>query len=148
MPSSRSAGGHCSPEDSGVLGAERLGLAACANSTAHRLSAIAREMSTEAKTLRRRGLRLEYLTIGWNLIEAALRSQPDYRRARFALVGFGFDSMIEVVSASVVVCQLRDEISGGVDEERERRALKLIAVTFFTLSGIRRGRGRAGLFRW
>jgi len=45
-------------------------------------------------------------------------------------VGFGFDSSIEGFAASVVLWQLRD----AQHEERERRALRLIAVTFFILA--------------
>jgi hypothetical protein len=39
---------------------------------------------------------------------------------RIALVGFGFDSTIEVLSACVVVWQFRAELRGGYDEDRER----------------------------
>jgi hypothetical protein len=51
-----------------------------------------------------------------------------------ALVGFGFDSTIEVGSAVVVVWQFRGELRGGYDEDRERVALRLIAVSFFVLA--------------
>lgn len=84
--------------------------------------------------LRRRGLWLEYLTIGWNLIEAVIAIAAGLAAGSIALVGFGFDSTIEVVAASVVVWQFRAELRGGVDEQRERRALRLIAVTFFVLA--------------
>lgn len=84
--------------------------------------------------LRRRGLVLEYLTIGWNVIEAVVAVTAGIAAGSIALVGFGFDSTIEVVAASVVVWQFRAELRGGVDEERERRALKLIAATFFVLA--------------
>lgn len=84
--------------------------------------------------LRRRGLWLEYLTIGWNVIEAVVAVGAGMAASSIALVGFGFDSMIEVVAASVVVWQFRAELRGGVDDDRERRALKLIAVTFFVLA--------------
>jgi divalent metal cation (Fe/Co/Zn/Cd) transporter len=46
-----------------------------------------------------------------------------------ALVGFGFDSFIEVVAAVVVLWQL-----GGVSEAKEQRALKLIGLSFFVLA--------------
>jgi len=49
------------------------------------------------------------------------------------LVGFGSDSTIEVLSAWVVAWQIPAELRGGYDEERERRALRLIGVTFFVL---------------
>jgi divalent metal cation (Fe/Co/Zn/Cd) transporter len=51
-----------------------------------------------------------------------------------ALVAFGFDSMIEVLSAWVVVWQFRGELRGGYEGDRERRALRLIGVSFFVLA--------------
>lgn len=92
-------------------------------------------MTTEVHgALRRRGLRLEYLTIGWNVVEAAVAIGAGLAAGSIALVGFGFDSTIEVAAAGVVVWQFRAELRGEVDEQRERRALKLIAATFFALA--------------
>ncbi|MGQ0826733.1 MAG: cation transporter [Actinomycetota bacterium] len=85
-------------------------------------------------TLRRRGLALEYVTIGWNVIEAVVALVAGVAANSIALVGFGFDSTIEVAAASVVVWQFRAERRGGVDETREQRALRMIAVTFFVLA--------------
>jgi divalent metal cation (Fe/Co/Zn/Cd) transporter len=79
--------------------------------------------------LLRRGLRLEHLTISWNLIEAVVAIGFGIAAASIALMGFGFDSVIEVFAASVVIWELR-----GVGEERERRALRLIAISFFVLA--------------
>lgn len=45
------------------------------------------------------------------------------------LVGFGVDSTIEVASAAVIIWQF-----SGLDEEREQRALRLVAVSFFALA--------------
>ena len=59
----------------------------------------------------------------------AFRSWPE-QKLRPALIGFGLDSLIEVFAASLVVWQLR-----GVSEEREHRALRLIALSFFILAG-------------
>jgi divalent metal cation (Fe/Co/Zn/Cd) transporter len=87
-----------------------------------------------ADTLRRRGLGLEYVTIGWNVIEAAVAVAAGIAAGSIALVAFGFDSSIEVFAASVVVWQFCAELRGHVDDDRERRALKLIAVTFFVLA--------------
>lgn len=91
-----------------------------------------RDTSTEA--LRRRGLGLEYLTISWNVIEACVAVAAGLAAGSIALVGFGFDSSIEVFAASIVVWHFRAEMRSGLDEDRERRALKLIAVTFFILA--------------
>lgn len=46
-----------------------------------------------------------------------------------ALVGFALDSFVEVFAGGVVLWHLR-----GVAEERERRALRLIAVSFFAIA--------------
>jgi divalent metal cation (Fe/Co/Zn/Cd) transporter len=52
-----------------------------------------------------------------------------------ALVGFGVDSFIEVLSGLVMFWRLRAESSGRLpNEEAERRAIKLIALTFFILA--------------
>src|ERR687898_2092041 len=87
-----------------------------------------------ATHLRRRGLALAALTIAWNTIEAVVAVTAGVAAGSIALVGFGFDSMIEVLSAWVVVWQFRGELRGGYDEERERTALRLIGVTFFILA--------------
>lgn len=78
----------------------------------------------------RKALRLEYFTISWNVIEAVVAIGAGIAAGSIALVGFGFDSSIEGFAASVVIWQLR----GAEDEERERRALRMIAVTFFILA--------------
>ena len=90
--------------------------------------------TSTADALRRRGLWLEYLTIGWNVGEAVIAVAAGIAAGSIALVAFGFDSSIEVFAASVVVWQFRAELRGHVDDHRERRALKLIAVTFFVLA--------------
>lgn len=79
--------------------------------------------------LLQRGLRLEYLTITWNVIEAVVAVGFGIAAGSIALVGFGFDSAIEVFAASVVIWELKD-----VGEERERLALRLIAISFFVLT--------------
>jgi divalent metal cation (Fe/Co/Zn/Cd) transporter len=91
--------------------------------------------ATPPDRLRRRGLVLAGLTIIWNVAEAVVAIAAGLAAGSIALVGFGFDSTIEVLSAWVVVWQFRGELRGGYDEERERRALRLIACTFFVLAG-------------
>ncbi len=79
--------------------------------------------------LRKRAFRLEYLTIGWNTVEAVVAVAFGIAARSIALIGFGLDSLVEVFAASVVVWQLH-----GVSGERERRALRLIAFSFFALA--------------
>jgi len=76
-----------------------------------------------------RAVRLAWATIAWNVIEAVVAIAAGAAARSIALVGFGLDSTIEVMSAVVIVWQFR-----GLAEERERRALKLIAVSFFGLA--------------
>ncbi|MFP5351804.1 MAG: cation diffusion facilitator family transporter [Actinomycetota bacterium] len=78
----------------------------------------------------RKALRLEYFTIAWNVTEAVVAIGAGIAAGSIALIGFGFDSSIEGFAASVVIWQLR----GVHDEDRERRALRLIAITFFVLA--------------
>ena len=79
----------------------------------------------------RSALHLEYFTITWNVLEAVVAIAAGIAASSMALIGFGFDSSIESFAACVVIWQLR----GAGDQERERRALKLIAMTFFILAG-------------
>jgi divalent metal cation (Fe/Co/Zn/Cd) transporter len=74
------------------------------------------------------GRRLEYLTIGWNSLEAVAAIIAGLIAGSIALVGFGFDSIIEVSSGTILLWRL---VSG---EHRERLALKLVGVSFLALA--------------
>lgn len=86
-------------------------------------------VDASAVDLRRRGLRLEYLTVAWNVVEALVAVGAGVAARSIALIGFGLDSLIEVFAAVVVIWELQ-----GVGEDRERRALRLIAWSFFALA--------------
>lgn len=76
-----------------------------------------------------RAVRLAWATIVWNVVEAIVAIAAGTAASSIALIGFGLDSTVEVMSAVVIVWQFR-----GLAEDRERRALKLIAVSFFALA--------------
>ena len=76
-----------------------------------------------------RAVRLAWATIAWNVVEAVVAIAAGTAAGSIALVGFGLDSTVELLSAVVIVWQFR-----GLSEDRERRALKLIALSFFGLS--------------
>lgn len=80
-------------------------------------------------------MRLEPATIAYNVIEGVVASSAGLAAGSVALVGFGFDSGIEVAAASVVLWRLCADIRGGEVEEAHNDALRLIAVTFFVLAG-------------
>ena len=84
----------------------------------------------EVARLRRQGFRLEYASMAWMTVEAAVAIVSGIIASSIALIGFGLDSVIEFFAAAVVVWQLR----GTVSEERETRALRLIGGTFFALA--------------
>jgi divalent metal cation (Fe/Co/Zn/Cd) transporter len=77
----------------------------------------------------RRGFWLEYASMAWMTVEAAVAITSGIIASSIALVGFGLDSVIEFAAAAVVVWQLR-----GGGEERETRAVRFIGVTFFVLA--------------
>lgn len=80
-------------------------------------------------TLETRGRRLEYATISWNCVEGVVAIGSGLAAGSIALVGFGLDSFIEVFAAGVVLWRML-----GATEQREQRALRLIALTFFALA--------------
>ncbi len=88
-----------------------------------------------APGLHRRAVRLEQFSIGWMLIEAGVAVTAGIIAGSLALTSFGFDSVIELVSATLVLRRLQAELSGGRANDRaERRVLRIIAVTFFVLA--------------
>ena len=79
----------------------------------------------------RAGRRLEYFTLGWNLIEAAVAVVAGLLAGSIALIGFGVDSVIESVSGGVLLWRLQ---AHHADEQRERLAVKLVGVSFLLLA--------------
>jgi divalent metal cation (Fe/Co/Zn/Cd) transporter len=69
--------------------------------------------------------------MAWMVAEATVAITAGLLAASIALVGFGLDSVIELLSAAIVIWQLRGEIAG---QDRQTRAIRLIAVTFFALA--------------
>jgi divalent metal cation (Fe/Co/Zn/Cd) transporter len=83
----------------------------------------------------RRASNIEYLTIAWAAIEALLALASGIVAGSVALVAFGADSGIEMLSAVVVLIRLRSLVKGEVpDERREHRDHRILAVLFFTLA--------------
>ncbi len=52
------------------------------------------------------GKRLEYFTIVWNSLEAIIAISSGFLAGSVALVGFGFDSLIEVTSGAALLWRL------------------------------------------
>ena len=87
--------------------------------------------------LLRRGLRLEYLTVGWNVIEGVIAIAAAAAAGSVALLGFGLDSFIESASGGVLIWRLRAEerlADRAAVEALDRRAHKLVAGSLLLLA--------------
>jgi len=84
----------------------------------------------------RTGLRLEVFTVGWNVIEAVVAIGAGAIAGSVALVGFGLDSVIESISGLALYHRLRGELNGDEsrNDEREKRALLFVGVSFFLIA--------------
>ena len=81
-----------------------------------------------------RGLRLEYLTIAWNGFEAAVALIAGIVAGSVALVGFGLDSVIETVSAVILLWRLRSDSETSRREHSEHVARRLVGACFVLLA--------------
>jgi divalent metal cation (Fe/Co/Zn/Cd) transporter len=62
----------------------------------------------------RHGLRLEYLTVGWNLVEGVVAVAAAIAAGSVALLGFGVDSFVESASGGVLIWRLRREAAAWI----------------------------------
>ncbi len=81
-----------------------------------------------ATALTRRGLHLEYGTLGWNLVGTAVLILTARAANSVALAGFALDSAVEIFASLVVVWQLT-----GASKKRERPAMTLIGIAFLAV---------------
>lgn len=86
-----------------------------------------------------RALRLEYLTIGWNIVEGIVAVAAALLAGSVAILAFGIDSFVECASAVVMIWRLRAERGARSTakqlDEMEQRARKLVAASLFLLAG-------------
>jgi divalent metal cation (Fe/Co/Zn/Cd) transporter len=93
-------------------------------------------LASRAPTLRR-ALRLEYLTVGWNVVEGVIGAGAGLAAGSIALLGFGLDSFVETASGAILIWRLAAERRmtdrAGV-ERLDRRAHKLVGASLFLLA--------------
>ncbi len=82
----------------------------------------------------RHGQRLEYFTIGWNVLEGLVAVIAGVAAGSISLVGFGIDSFIEVTSGSVLLWRMMVDRDAHRRERNERRALRLVGICFLLLA--------------
>lgn len=82
-----------------------------------------------------RGLRLNWLTLGYNTVEAVVSLAAGLVAGSVALVGFGVDSAIEVSAALAAQWRLRADLDPARRARVERTTHRIIGVSFIALAG-------------
>ncbi|MDE3156884.1 MAG: cation transporter [Acidobacteriota bacterium] len=84
----------------------------------------------------RHALRLEWLTVAWMVVEAAVALGAGLAAGSLVLEAFGADSVIELISAGVLLWRLRAELqqTGAPSETAERRASRIGGALLFALA--------------
>lgn len=91
----------------------------------------ARTLAVTRKRLLQRRIRIIVaVTISYNVIEAVIALTAGTVASSAALIGFGLDSIVEVLSAAAVAWQF----AAPDPEKREKVALRVIAFSFFGLA--------------
>ena len=90
-------------------------------------------LTLKTNSLRRKALILVWIGELWNILEAGVALWAALLSSSVALLAFGLDSLIELFAGAVLIWRFSKEAS---DESlAERKALRLVGVTFFLLSG-------------
>ncbi|MCK5237148.1 MAG: cation transporter [Deltaproteobacteria bacterium] len=91
--------------------------------------------NTMNEDLKGKALLLEYVTVGYNILEGLISIIAGVLSGSIALIGFGFDSAIESASGAVLIWRLRvhGKISPDKEERIEKKAVKLVGYSFFVL---------------
>jgi len=81
---------------------------------------------------RQRAVRLEYFTVTWNTAEIIVSIVAGIMAQSIALIAFGLDSVMEVVSGLALLWRFKQQRME--EEEADSRAVKIVGITFFLLS--------------
>ena len=98
--------------------------------------------------LRRTALVLVSFGLAWNLIEAGVAFWAGAQVGSVVLLAFGADSVVELFASGVLVWRLRKEQDGHDAEAAEKRAQKLLGLTFFLLAAYVGVHSVASLLGW
>ena len=92
------------------------------------------ELATSRPALVRRGLLLNFATIGYNVIEAVVAIGAGIVSGSVALLGFGLDSVIEVTASGAAQWRLRADIDEARRERVERATHRIIGWSLLALA--------------
>ena len=95
-----------------------------------------RDATSDRTHLVRRAFWLEWFTIGWMVIEAAVAIGAGIAAGSITLLAFGIDSIIELVSAGVLIWRLTVELRHGqaFSENTEHLASRIGGILLFVLA--------------
>ena len=91
-------------------------------------------MTASSPTLVRRGLLLNYATLGYNSLEGLIAIGAGVAAGSIALLGFGLDSLIEVSASIAALWRLYSDRDATRREHAERVALRTIGGLFLALA--------------
>ncbi|HTK47099.1 MAG TPA: cation transporter [Gemmatimonadaceae bacterium] len=93
-----------------------------------------RDIDRPRALLVRRGLLLNWIGIGYNVLEAIVAVMAGLIAGSVALVGFGFDSVIEVTASGAAQWRLRADVDRDRRERAERATERIIGWSFLALA--------------
>ncbi len=88
----------------------------------------------DRQALVKRGRRLEYFTVLYNSLEGLIGVAAGLAAGSIALVGFGFDSAIEVTSGAALLWRLHQDRDPLRRERVEHLTLRVIGMSFLALA--------------
>ncbi len=94
--------------------------------------ALTRPMTRDRAVTRQKWLTAA--TIGWNTVEGVVAIAAGVAAGSVSLIGFGLDSGVEVSAALILTWRLAQERRTGCKQDADKRAQRLIAVSFAALA--------------
>lgn len=82
----------------------------------------------------RRGVHLEWFTVAYNSLEGLIALAAGLLSGSIALVGFGFDSVLEVTSGVALLWRLGSDADEPTRERNETAALRIVGICFLLLA--------------
>ena len=86
--------------------------------------------------LKKKALLLVWIGEIWNVLEAIVALWSGVEAGSIALIGFGFDSILELAAGGILIWRLQSKwIDEAEEDEAERKAHRIVGITFFVLAG-------------